>query len=453
MDERLTGHVEPYRRGGRDIRGRWRLVVNLSPVPIFGDDGAQARDGSGRLRWRYPKAERLVSVDRRRDADRELAAYLEELERERTRDGSRLTLADLADRWRRDGWHELRSKSRKFYGDNLRLHVLPALGAELAADVQPSDLTRLYAALEQRGLGPSSRRHVHATVHALYAWSIREELLERNPCRRIPRAKRPQQARAELEVWDQETIARALALSAGDPAAKDHRRRLPLLVHVPLALAAYAGLRDGEVCGLRWPELEIRAPATIAVRRKIVHVDGELVIEDPKSAAGERVIPIPPALVEILEAHRRRQDAFRLAHRRRWNPAGYVCATTAGLPMSPDNLSSAWRRFVKTRKLPALTFHGLRHAYATDLFDSAGGAPESMLKIVQERLGHADPATTARIYLHATELAHAAATARQQERIEAARAALERDPAAISRTIRERVSSLEAYRRRKAPAK
>ena len=129
-------------------------------------------------------------------------------------------------------------------------------------------------------------------------------------------------------------------------------------------------------------------------------------------------MPLPEQAVSVLRIHKSRQDELRAAHKDRWNERGWVMATLTGKPMSPDSISSNWAPFVKTRTLPALTLHGLRHSYATDLFEhSVAGGKESMLKIVQERLGRADPATTARIYLHVTERASDKARSQQEARI------------------------------------
>ena len=63
----------------------------------------------------------------------------------------------------------------------------------------------------------------------------------------------------------------------------------------------------------------------------------------------------------MLREHRRRQDELRAARRGRWNEQEWVMATMDGRAMSPDTISSNGTRFVKTRKLPRLTLHGLRH--------------------------------------------------------------------------------------------
>ena len=182
-------------------------------------------------------------------------------------------------------------------------------------------------------------------------------------------------------------------------------------------LGAWAGLRVGEMCGLQWPDVDLDG-GFLVVARAIEQTSGGLVTVAPKSEAGRRVVPLPAQAVAVLRVHRSRQDELRAARRGRWNEQGWVMATLDGRAMSPDSISSNWTRFVKTRKLPSLTLHGLRHSYATDLFEhSVAGGKESMLKIVHERLGHADPATTARIYLHVTEAASDKARTEQELRI------------------------------------
>ena len=113
-----------------------------------------------------------------------------------------------------------------------------------------------------------------------------------------------------------------------------------------------------------------------------------------------------------------------------------------GGPVKPDMLSRLWSRFVRTRELSIVTFHELRHSYASILIFEQG----EQLNVVQELLGHADPATTARIYLHPTEDAHAGALARREARIAAAMAKELQD----SQSIRNGPVSLAAARRRKS---
>ena len=220
--------MRPLKRNGKAVRGRWELTVALP---------AEVRPDGSR---RYPKTQRTVSAKGRREAERLLREWTAEIEAHANIDPSRLTVGALCDRWLAGIAHEVRPKTLDFYADIVRLHVKPSIGAAVAAKVRPSDLTRLYVQKREAGLGETSVRHIHSTISACYSWAENEELLEVNPAARIKKRHRPRQAERPVTVWGQAEIVRAVELSEG------------LLVQAPLVLAAWAGLRDGEICGLQW---------------------------------------------------------------------------------------------------------------------------------------------------------------------------------------------------------
>ena len=382
--------MEPVRRDGHVVRGWWRLVVEWP--------------GEGRTR-----RTRKVEASGKKCAAELLDAWLPELERELNIGDQPITVRELSERWirvRTDGEKPWRPKTRKFYDDNLRLHILPTLGDVPADQVRSADLSLLYASL---GLEETSRHHVHATIRALFNWGVRNELLLRNPALLVDHP--PQQVSKPGAVWSEETVSVALRAAAG----LGRKQPTPQLVHIPIVLGAWAGLRCGEMCALRWEHVDLEA-GTIAVVEGISQTaKGELHYHGPKRA--ERTVPIPKQAVALLRSHKARQDELRIARRRRWNVNGYVLCRQTGEPVKPSNLSSAWSRFCTTHKLPEIRLHDLRHSFATSIFEQGG---EQMLKVVQELLGHADPAITARIYLHATPHVLEAVTAAQEKRIAAA---------------------------------
>jgi integrase len=410
MDARPTGHLEP---AGRD---RWFLVANLPAVE---------RDG----KRTYPRLTRTVTAKRKKDAATILSDWLDEIAAHASTDPNRLTVAEMCRRWL--AAIDVRPKTRQFYADNVRLHIEPTLGRMRAAEVRPSHLEALYAAKRDAGLAETSQRHVHATVRAAYSWAVREDLQDRNPAERIKSP--PRQARREVKVWTQDDVVRAIAEADG------------LQVLVPLMLGAWAGLRAGEMCGLRWDAVDLEH-GIIKVVRALEQTRDGLFEVPPKSAAGVRWIPLPARATGILRDEKRAQDAHRLEVGAWWNPDGNVLVRGSGQPMKPNDLSSSWRRFCKRHGLPVVRLHDLRHSYATELFEQGG---ERMLKIVQERLGHAHPSTTASIYLHVTPRADRATTDELNESIERS---LERRAAKIaenSQTIRRDVVDLAAARRQK----
>jgi integrase len=387
----LTGHVEAI------DRHRWRLIVNL-PAATAG------------ARRRYPRTVRTVEAPSRRAAERALSDWIAELEAHDCTDPSRLTLAEMCRRWLAAARFDVRPATLEFYEEKLR-HVLPALGASIAADVRPADLSALYIDLASRGLSGTTAHHVHAAVRAAYSWAVREELQERNPALRVKHP--PPQGGEERAIWSAEDVARAVVASRG------------LQVRVPLVLAAWGGLRRAEVCGLRWENVDLEA-GRIWICEALEQTKGGVVhTVAPKSRAGLRLLPFPAIGVGILREHKAAQDEMRLASKG-WNTKGYVVATIDGRPMKPRNLSSAWADFVRRKELPTITFHGLRHSYTTGIFDRGGENREGMLKVAQRLAGHADPMTTARIYLHATEPLLQQVHQLHDEAVEAAMAKAER---------------------------
>lgn len=417
MSARLTGHVEPLRRDGHEVRGRWRLVV-------------ETRDGGRRRRVR------TVGASGKRAALGLLDEWRAELERELLV-ADDPTVAELCEAWmkvRREGERPWRPKTAKFYSDNVRLHIVPVLGTRRARALRPADLSLFYAGLGEAGLSETSRHHVHATVRAAFNWGLRNELVARNPALLLEHP--PQQSERPASVWTEEQVVRALREAAGTAA------RGAQLVYVPIVLGAWAGLRCGEICALRWAAVDLEAGRLRVEANLSQTAEGALHELGPKSSAGVRSVPLPRQAVAILAEHKRRQDELRLAAGRRWNRAGYVICRRDGRPVKPSNLSSAWSRFRRVHKLPPARLHDLRHSFATAIFAQGG---EAMLKVVQELLGHRDPAITARIYLHSTARQLDAVVAEQEARIAAAADSLQ-----IGHSDGTSVASLADWRAKKS---
>jgi integrase len=170
-----------------------------------------------------------------------------------------------------------------------------------------------------------------------------------------------------------------------------------------IGVAVLAGLRQQEVLGLRWHEIDFKN-GVIKVRHQLTRGTREAPSKPVrlKTKAGIRDVVLLPDLAVLLQAHLRAVEASRgLPH-----PDDFVFTTASGAPMNYRNVSTrGLDNAAKSAKLncpglPKLTFHDLRHTYGSHLAQS-GLDPVG----VQRQLGHARPSITMDLYVHEFETA------------------------------------------------
>ena len=169
-------------------------------------------------------------------------------------------------------------------------------------------------------------------------------------------------------------------------------------------VAIHTGLRRGELLGLKWADVDLDA-YTLTIRRSL-DVDGTF--KSPKNRAARRTLKLTPSALDVLKAHKARQNSERLQAGSRWQDHNLVFPNTLGKPMNAGNL---YRREFQPRLERAgladegFTIHSLRHTFATTLADR-GVHPST----AQKMLGHSDIRMTLAIYTHATDGMQDAAT-------------------------------------------
>jgi integrase len=134
--------------------------------------------------------------------------------------------------------------------------------------------------------------------------------------------------------------------------------------------------------------------ATIA--RSLEQTRAGLAYKRPKTKSGMRTVSLPSIAIEALQEHRRRQLEMRLLlGLGKPDAETLVFSRSNGRPIPPNDLSRDWARFVRARKLPPISFHGLRHSHVSMLIFSKLDP-----LTVSRRVGHANAATTMRLYAH-----------------------------------------------------
>jgi hypothetical protein len=158
--------------------------------------------------------------------------------------------------------------------------------------------------------------------------------------------------------------------------------------------ALFLGLRQGEILGLRWADVDLDA-RTLTVTQTLQRVDGALIVKAPKTEKSRRRLTLPPSVVFALRAHRDRQAVERQAAGDHWKESGLVFTTTIGTAIDPRNALRIWQNLLTGAGLPCRTFHVTRHTAVSMLINE--GVP---LKVIQEILGHSVLSTTADVYGH-----------------------------------------------------
>lgn len=352
-----------------------------------GEGGIDQRgDNSFRLRWRVGGKRYTKSfTGSLTEARRELRRVLKSIDDGAHVAPDKTTLATYLRGWL-DTDTDLSPKTIERYRQLVEQQIIPHLGEAMLQNLRPAQISEWHAALLRSGGakgGPLSARtvgHAHRVLHRALERALRLEILARNVAHAV---KPPKVQTAEVAILTAEQIGDVLGRLSGHPLN-------------PIAtLALGTGMRRGEICALAWGNIDLDK-ATVRIERSLEETATGLRFKTPKTRAAFRTVSLPPSAIEALRGHRTRQMETRVAlGLGRLGPDDLVFSRIDGSPLSPDNLSRDWRRAVKSRKLPAVMFHSLRHAHASALI--AAGLD---VVAVSRRLGHASPAITLKVYAH-----------------------------------------------------
>lgn len=361
----MKGYVEPRSPGS------WRVAIELPR----GADGKRRRDT---FTVRGTKKEALARMHER----------ITEINRSVTSiDTRRMTLAEFLDAWLNEKRHNVSGTTWERYRDFVDRHIKPAIGHVPVRKLNTSHVKEALAIWRSTPLAGGKWKGVLSTRTisncfstlrtALFA-AQREGLIIANPCalvERVPKGGKRVQGRSKDELLKLFEALRGTDLAE------------------PTALAAYTGLRRGEMLGLKWSDIDFNQ-AMLHVNRSLIVVGPDtLHFKTPKTAKSRRHVPLTPQAVEILKRQRRIVNERRLAIGSAYQDDGLVFPTISGAPWNPRRLSSAFHRTVKRVGLPKISFHGLRHSFATVLL--AEGVD---LKVISELLGHTSIAITGDLY-------------------------------------------------------
>lgn len=290
-----------------------------------------------------------------------------------------ITFAEWAASWLERKAKEVRPKTVHTYRQDLA-PMLREIGHLRLQALRPHHLRAALDRLQDAGLSRRALREALMLTRSILREALKVDLIPRNPAEalevRLPKA--PPAARVLLP----EEVPAFLA------AAQEER------LYPALYLILTTGLRRGEVCGLRWEDVDLQG-WTLTVRGNRTTMGGKVLESLPKTERALRTVHLSPDTVAVLRDWKALQEEERRRAGEAWEETGYVFTNPLGLPIHPDTLNRVLWRVCDRAGLPRLRVHDLRHTHATLLLRR--GVP---VEVVSEKLGHSTPAFTLSQYRH-----------------------------------------------------
>jgi integrase len=349
------------------------------------------------------------SPDRRhrmRKDEKKLRKAVEELEKQRDAG----TVGKAGPAWTVEKWlvhwmenisaPTVRDSTADSYRNAVYNHLVPGLGKHRLERIQPDHFEKLYAKMQAAGHKPGNAHQVHRTAKTAFGEAVRRGYLGRNP---VSLAKPPRLEEEEIEPYELDEVQKILAAAA--------KRRNS----ARWAIALVLGLRQGEVLGLRWVDLDLTL-GTLRVREnrlrpKYIHGCGEApcgrkagycpqkvnkrkTTGPVKSRAGKRPMGVPAPLLTLLQLQQQAQDAERAKAGDLWHDGGWVFATETGAALNPNTDFHEWKDLIKEAGVRDARLHDARHTAATLLLILGIDG-----RATQGLMGWSDPSMPAR-YQH-----------------------------------------------------
>jgi integrase len=384
-----TGHL--HRKWG-SYYGRWRAP-----------DGRLLNRKIGRVRTPGER-DGLTKAQ----AEREFRRLQEAEAREPRSERARLPTVDAMASSLRDQ-QELRGVSKR-YRENCermqRVHISPRIGNRKITEVKTEHVEDLARWMVRQGLSPTTTRNTLRFLHTVFEHALERGWVRDNPVRRSARPGwrrqgdvRPdlqflslEELEAVLRAIPDEVVVRAPGPRNGrsGPAPPPPPEVLGPVLRVLILTAAMSGLRQSELLGLRWRDVDWAAQR-IRVRNTVVR--GEHSSQGKSDLSTRRSVPLADRLAGELDCWSQRtvygaDDDLVFAH------------PQLGVALDGSKVSRRFKEACGEAGVRQIRFHDLRHTFATRL--AASGQP---LRAIQEFLGHADMKTT-QIYAHYAPSAH-----------------------------------------------
>lgn len=248
------------------------------------------------------------------------------------------------------------------------------------SEINPSIL-QSFANYVYKNHTQSSAKHRLSFVKAVLNEAYRLKEINENPCEFIKTPKSFVKDKQTAEVYTREEVKLVIEKLDGTD------------IEIPILLMLTLGLRCGEVCGLRWDDINFKEN-TISINQILVYINGQgILFKEPKTLGSIRTISAPNELMIKLKKWKAQHNEYKLSNILEYD--NIVCLNTVLTPYYDKSLIRSWYRFLDKNNIRRIRLHDLRHTHAT-LLILAG----TDMKTVSDRLGHTDIKITMNTYSH-----------------------------------------------------
>lgn len=365
-------------------KNSWQIIVDIGTGP-------------GGKRLRHFQTIR----GRKGDAQRQLNDLLANLEKGTYATPGKMTVSDLFQQWIQ-GYVRTKCSPRTLdgYQSIIENHLSPALGYHRLKQLTPKEIQTYYAKACDK-LSPLTVHHQHRVLSQALKYGVRQGYLGRNPCELVDP---PSPRRKLMRTLDPAEVNTFLEAAEGS-------------FYYPVYYTAISsGLRQAELLGLRWRDLDLGVIASISVNRVLYKRRGVSEFRQPKTSRSRRLVSMTPPLAVFLREYKLERKALYGQIGKKLSPDDLVFASHEGEPLNPPSLSRDFARIVKRAGIEDVRFHDLRHTFA-----SLGLKQGIHPKVISEALGHSSVAFTMDTYSHIIEGMQTEAMARLGEVLPAAR--------------------------------
>ena len=333
------------------------------------------------------RVRKYQTFDTKRDATRAFNEHKVKMDKGTQIMPSEYTFAQWLDYWYKDIiLPQIEETTAYGYRGMIENYLKPQLGEIRLQKLTARDIQQYYTWLmDEKELSPNTViKHHNLLTNTLNA-AERQEYITKNPMRAVSPPKKRQR---EAKFYTSEQLGTLLDKAVGT--------RLEL----PVYICAYLGLRRGELCGLRWSDVDLEHQ-TITIENTRTQAGKKEIEKGTKTASSTRTLYLPDTLCDMLKAAKENQQACRAEYKNAYDDNDYVVVMEDGRPFRPNYLSELFGKFLADNDLPKIVLHELRHTFAS--LSNQAGIPAYN---IGKALGHSTPATTQKIYTHLLDQTH-----------------------------------------------